>query len=142
MVGFITSVCVYNYIYIYIYISCNSPQKCHTFAIDKQHWHHHNVCTLINFLYYFSQKMPSILPLTYFYPLNSKLNPICNLLALIGAHHILRVSRIRAKHLQVASQVVFICIRYTMCQVAKLFRSIILCLQLKWDIFSQKTHRV
>jgi len=28
-------------------------------------------------------------------PLNVKLNPICHLLALLGAHHILHVSRIR-----------------------------------------------
>jgi hypothetical protein len=28
-------------------------------------------------------------------PLNSELNPICHLLALVGAHHILHVSRIR-----------------------------------------------
>jgi hypothetical protein len=31
----------------------------------------------------------------YFNPLNAKLNPICQLLALLGAHHILHVSRIR-----------------------------------------------
>jgi len=30
--------------------------------------------------------------------LNAKLNPICHLLALLGAHHILHVSRIRVKH--------------------------------------------
>ena len=30
-------------------------------------------------------------------PLNSELNPICHLLALLGAHHILHVSRIRVK---------------------------------------------
>jgi hypothetical protein len=30
-------------------------------------------------------------------PLNAKLNPICHLLALLGAHHILRVSRIKVK---------------------------------------------
>jgi len=30
-------------------------------------------------------------------PLNAELNPICNLLALLGAHHILHVSRIRVK---------------------------------------------
>ena len=30
-------------------------------------------------------------------PLNAELNPICHLLALIGAHHILHVSRIRIK---------------------------------------------
>jgi CRISPR/Cas system-associated endoribonuclease Cas2 len=31
------------------------------------------------------------------YPLNAELNPICHLLALLGAHHILHVSRIRVK---------------------------------------------
>ena len=30
---------------------------------------------------------------TTFNPLNAKLNPICPLLALLGAHHILHVSR-------------------------------------------------
>jgi hypothetical protein len=32
-----------------------------------------------------------------FNPLNAKLNPICDLLALLGAHPILHVSRIRVK---------------------------------------------
>jgi hypothetical protein len=31
----------------------------------------------------------------YFKPLNAELNPTCHLLALLGAHHILHVSRIR-----------------------------------------------
>ena len=31
----------------------------------------------------------------FFNPLNAELNPICRLLALLGAHHILHVSRIR-----------------------------------------------
>jgi hypothetical protein len=30
-------------------------------------------------------------------PLNAKFNPICHLLALLGAHHIFHVSRIRVK---------------------------------------------
>jgi hypothetical protein len=30
-------------------------------------------------------------------PLNAELNPICSLLALFGAHHILHVNRIRVK---------------------------------------------
>jgi len=34
-----------------------------------------------------------------FNPLNPKLNPICYLLALLGAHHFLHVSRIRLKSL-------------------------------------------
>jgi hypothetical protein len=32
-----------------------------------------------------------------FNPLNAELNPICYLLALLGAHHFLHVSRIRVK---------------------------------------------
>ena len=35
--------------------------------------------------------------LAYFNPLNAELNPICHLLALLGAHHILHVSRMRVK---------------------------------------------
>ena len=34
-----------------------------------------------------------------FYPLNAELNPICYLLALLGAHHFLHVSRIKVKSL-------------------------------------------
>jgi len=30
-------------------------------------------------------------------PLNAELNPICHLVALLGAHHILHISRIRVK---------------------------------------------
>jgi hypothetical protein len=33
-------------------------------------------------------------------PLNAELNPICHLLALLGAHHILHISRIRVKILE------------------------------------------
>ena len=33
----------------------------------------------------------------YFNPLNPELNPICYLMALLGAHHFLHVSRIRVK---------------------------------------------
>jgi hypothetical protein len=32
-----------------------------------------------------------------FNPVNAELNPICHLLALLGAHHIFHVSRIRVK---------------------------------------------
>jgi hypothetical protein len=34
-----------------------------------------------------------------FNPLNAELNPICSLLALLGAHHFLHISRIRVKSL-------------------------------------------
>jgi hypothetical protein len=33
--------------------------------------------------------------MSFFNALNAELNPICHLLALVGAHHILHVSRIR-----------------------------------------------
>ena len=33
----------------------------------------------------------------YLNPLNAELNPICHLLALLGVHHFLHVSRIRVK---------------------------------------------
>jgi len=33
----------------------------------------------------------------YINPLNAELNPICHLLALLGAHHILHVSGVRVK---------------------------------------------
>ena len=33
-----------------------------------------------------------------FNPLNAELNPICYLLALVGAHHILHVNRVRVKY--------------------------------------------
>jgi len=36
-------------------------------------------------------------------PLNTELNPICFLLALLGAHHFLHVSRIRVKSLTIIS---------------------------------------
>jgi hypothetical protein len=35
-------------------------------------------------------------------PLHAELNPICHLLALLGAHHILHVSRVRVKKLTLA----------------------------------------
>jgi len=41
----------------------------------------------------------------YFNPLNAELNPICHLLALLGAHHILHVSRIRVNWQMVTSLV-------------------------------------
>jgi hypothetical protein len=34
---------------------------------------------------------------SYINPLNAELNPICHLLTLLGAHHILHVSRVRVK---------------------------------------------
>jgi len=34
-------------------------------------------------------------------PLNAELNPICHLLALLGAHHILHVSGIRVKDIEI-----------------------------------------
>ena len=38
-----------------------------------------------------------------FNPLNAKSNPICHLLALLGTHHILHISRIRVNHITFTS---------------------------------------
>jgi len=38
----------------------------------------------------------------HFNPLNAELNPICHLLALLGAHHILHVSRVRVNMVKVS----------------------------------------
>jgi len=56
-------------------------------------------------------------------PLNAELNPICHLLALIGAHHIFHVSRIKVKatmqsmHQQTCSSVYL-----TKCTVLRVLR--------------------
>jgi len=39
--------------------------------------------------------------LNFINPLNCELNPFCHLLALLEAHHILHVSRIRVKTLKI-----------------------------------------
>ena len=44
-----------------------------------------------------------------FNPLNPELNPICYLLALLGAHHFLHVSRIRVKLLTFRLLMSYIC---------------------------------
>jgi hypothetical protein len=44
--------------------------------------------------------------LILFNPLNAELNPICHLLALVGPHHILHVSRIRVNVTTVIWQLV------------------------------------
>jgi hypothetical protein len=40
-----------------------------------------------------------------FNPLNAELNPVCHFLALLGAHHILHVGRIRVKKTRVTPKV-------------------------------------
>ena len=41
-------------------------------------------------------------------PLNAELNPICYMLALLGAHHFLHVSRVRLKSLTLRQQMLYI----------------------------------
>jgi hypothetical protein len=40
-------------------------------------------------------------------PLNAEINPTCHLLALLGAHHILHVSRIRVNYTNSITKVLF-----------------------------------
>jgi hypothetical protein len=42
---------------------------------------------------------------TEFNPLNAELNPICHLLALLGTHHILHISRVKVKRQDLSWQV-------------------------------------
>jgi hypothetical protein len=42
-------------------------------------------------------EIPKAVIFVLFNPLNVELNPICHLLALLGAHHILHVSRMRVE---------------------------------------------
>jgi len=46
----------------------------------------------------FRQAQCNLIGTKYINPLNAELNPIWHLLALLGAHHILHVSRIRVKN--------------------------------------------
>jgi len=48
------------------------------------------------------KKNTGIVLYTTLNPVKSKLNPICHLQALLGAHHILHISRIRVKRVRVA----------------------------------------
>ena len=48
-------------------------------------------------------------------PLNTELNPICYLLALLGAHHFLHVSRIRVKSLTLRQLMLYIYIYICVC---------------------------
>ena len=77
------------YIYISLYI----------YWLYREIWNF--VCRLVmNVLNEFCMKCACMLVITeHFNPLNPELNTICYLLALLGAHHFLHVSRIRVKSL-------------------------------------------
>jgi hypothetical protein len=49
------------------------------------------------FIYLFTNYLFIYLLFIYINPLNTELNAICHLMALLGAHHILHVSKIRVK---------------------------------------------
>jgi len=57
------------------------------------------ICGLSSWTVFFPHYLTnaSIFEKNIFTPLNTELNPICHLLALLGAHHIFHVSRIRVK---------------------------------------------
>ena len=55
------------------------------------YWRHRNVLTFRKKLHLRSSR--------WFNPLNAELNSICYLLALLGVHHFIHVSRIRVKSL-------------------------------------------
>ena len=74
-----------NSVYVDLYVMCRVGHTLHisvtvknAFVISVYYDKEQTICSLVN-------------------PLNPELNPICYLLALLGAHHFLHVSRIRDK---------------------------------------------
>jgi len=55
--------------------------------------------------YYVTSIDPLLPRFNHFNPLNAKLNPICHLLTLLGAHPILHVSRVRVNKMNARRQV-------------------------------------
>jgi len=60
-------------------------------------------------------------------PLKAELNPICHLLALLGSHHIIHVSRIRVKKSQQVQNVYLSVRRVSYKSVCELF--LMLCIE-------------
>jgi len=56
-----------------------------------------SACFMITFHTFAFLLLGSQLLIQFINPLNAELNPICHLLALLGAHHFLHVNRIRVK---------------------------------------------
>jgi len=75
------------------------PAQAHGFpgGWDSQIFRHTNGTTLANDQLD-AQIFNTFITNTQFNTLNAQLNPICHLLALLGAHHILHISRIRVNH--------------------------------------------
>jgi len=69
---------------------CGPVPKCETIFL-----HFHIKFSFICLFIYLC--VVCLTPLWHLNPLNPELNPICYLLALLGAHHFLHVSRIRVK---------------------------------------------
>jgi hypothetical protein len=65
----------------------------------------------LNFALYkhLSEILDSVISLQLINPLNAQLNPICHLLALLGAHHIFHVSGVRVNFFY-AIYLVFLCL--------------------------------
>ena len=61
----------------------------------KYHYRVHKSPPVVQFLQ--EKECSPQTPALFINPLNAELNPIYHLLALLGAHHILHVSRIRVK---------------------------------------------
>ena len=77
----------YNWIFRYCLPSILRP-KYNTWRFSFTILPHHSSALIINKNFHI---------LSGFNPLNAELNPICHLLLLLGAYHILHVSRIRVK---------------------------------------------
>jgi hypothetical protein len=92
---------MYVCVYIYIYIHTHIHTYTHTHTYMSMY-----VCRPTNMRFFLR---PTIRFPRVINPLNVELNPICHLLALLGAHHILHISRIKVNAIKCKLQR-FLCV--------------------------------
>jgi len=80
------------YPFIISYITLPSTSFNQTSVMKKSAYHLLQCCIIYKYV-----QINTLVRLTIFNPLKPELNPICYLLALLGVHHFLHVSRIRVK---------------------------------------------
>ena len=98
-----SSICAATVQWIDLY--CNFKSLLFTVLFEKENFCFEcvracvRVCTWVSVCHITQHAWYLLLMLLLVNPLNAELNPICYLLALLGAHHFLHVSRIRVKSL-------------------------------------------
>ena len=89
----------FKWLYFFSHLNDQLNPICHLLALLGAHHILHISRIRVNTrLWIFRLALTAFFKWSYFFsPLNNQLNPFCHLVALLGAHHILYVSRIRVK---------------------------------------------